>query len=53
MPYLVDALSGDWLKYMILYAFPPTCIMDKVIVKIQQEKPQKLIILATMHTKAA
>ena len=33
--------------------FPPTCIMDKVIVKIQQEKPNKLILLAPMHTKAA
>ena len=53
MAYLVDALSADWPKYMILYAFPPTCIMDKVIVKIQQEKPEKLILIAPMHTKAA
>ena len=53
MAYLVDALTADWPKYTILYAFPPTCIMDKVIVKIQQEKPNKLILLAPMHTKAA
>ena len=50
MAYLVDALTADWLKYMILYAFPPTCNMDKVVVKIQQEK---LILVAPMHTKAA
>ena len=53
MAYLVDALTADWPKYTILYAFLPTCIMDKVIVKIQQEKPNKLILLAPMHTKAA
>ena len=53
MAYLVDALTADWPKYMILYAFPPTCIMDKVVVKIQQEKPEKLILVAPMHTKAA
>ena len=27
--------------------------MDKVVVKIQQEKPEKLILVAPMHTKAA
>ena len=45
MAYLVDALTADWPKYMILYAFPPTCIMDRVVVKIQQEKPEKLILV--------
>ena len=27
--------------------------MDKVIVKIQQDEPEKLILIAPMHTNAA
>ena len=29
MAYLVDALSADWPKYMILYAFPPPASWTK------------------------
>ena len=34
LAYLVDALTADWPTNMTLYAFPLTCIMDKVVVKI-------------------
>ena len=50
--FLIDALTADWPKDMTLYAYPPTCIMDKVVVKIQQEKPKRLLLVAPMHTKA-
>ena len=48
---LTDALAADWPQ-AVLYAFPPTCIMDRVIVKIQQERPQALILLTSKFTTA-
>ena len=48
---LIDALTANWPQ-TILYAFPPTCIMDKVVVKIQQERPKTLLLLVAMNSKA-
>ena len=39
-----DALASPWPKET-LYAFPPTTIIDKVLVKIIKEKPQKLLLI--------
>jgi hypothetical protein len=48
---LVDALNAKWPN-TTLYAYPPTCIMDKVIEKIQKERPHALILVASRFTKA-
>ena len=40
-----DALVSSWPKE-VLYAFPPTTIMDRVLLKIQQERPKHLLLLA-------
>ena len=48
---LVDALASDWPP-LTLYAFPPVCIMDRVIVKIHQERPRALILIAPKQTTA-
>ena len=41
----VDALVSPWPD-TTLYAFPPTTILDQVMIKIQQEKPKKLLLIA-------
>ena len=48
---LVDALNSDWPD-SVLYAYPPTCIMDRVIEKIQKERPRALLLLASQFPKA-
>ena len=48
----VDALSANWPQ-AVLYAFPPPTILDRVVVKLHQEKPQRLILVAPLHTVAA
>ena len=41
----VDALVCRWPDE-VCYAFPPTTIMDRMIVKMLQEKPRKLLLVA-------
>ena len=48
---LVDALNSDWPD-SVLYAFPPTCIMDRVVEKIQKERPRALLLVTSQFTKA-
>ena len=48
----VDALSANWPQ-AVLYAFPPPTILDRVVIKLHQEKPQRLILVAPLHTVAA
>ena len=47
----VDALVCDWPK-QTCYAFPPTALLDKVVTKIQQERPMGLLLVAPLwpHT---
>jgi hypothetical protein len=49
---IIDALAAPWPK-TILFAFPPTSILEKVMVKIQQERPQALILVAPLYPRAA
>ena len=42
---LVDALHADWPSE-VLYAFPPVTILDRVVVKILQERPRTLLLVA-------
>ena len=42
----IDALTCQWPKQMVMYAFPPTTIMEQTLQKIKQEKPGKLILIA-------
>ena len=48
----VDALTADWPSE-VLYAFPPSTILDRVVIKCHQEKPQRLILVAPLLTGAA
>ena len=48
----VDALTASWPQE-VLYAFPPATILDRVLVKLHQEQPQRLILVAPLHTVAA
>ena len=41
----VDALLCSWPN-LVCYAFPPTTILDKVALKIQQERPSRLLLVA-------
>jgi hypothetical protein len=49
---IVDALNSPWPN-TVLYAFPPTCIMDKVVLKMQKERPKALVLVASRFPKAA
>ena len=49
---LVNALTASWPTGEILYGFPPTTILDKVTVKIQQERPRHLLLIAPKFSKA-
>ena len=48
---LVDALNSDWPD-SVLYAFPPTCIMDRVVEKIQKERPRALLLVTSQFPQA-
>ena len=43
--FAIDALLANWPEE-VLYAFPPSTIMESVIVKIKQERPRKLLLVA-------
>ena len=47
----VDALVCSWPR-QTCYAFPPTALLDKVVTKIQQERPSGLLLVAPLwpHT---
>ena len=42
----VNALVSPWPKETTLYAFPPTTIMAQVLLKIQEERPRRLLLVA-------
>lgn len=48
----VDALTTQWPQRHTIYAFPPTAIMEKVIEKLQLERPQRLLLVAPMLLEA-
>ena len=48
----VDALSTSWPQE-VLYAFPPSTILDRFLLKAQQEKPKALILIAPLYTTAS
>ena len=48
---VVDALNSAWPD-SVLYAYPPTCIMDRVVEKIQTEQPRALVLIASQFVKA-
>ena len=48
----IDALSAPWPKE-VLYAFPPPTILDRVLIKIHQERPQRLLLVAPLLTVAS
>ena len=48
----VDALSTPWPDE-VLYAFPPATILDRFLLKAQQEKPKALLLVAPLHTVAS
>ena len=41
-----DALLAPWPKSTTIYAFPPTTIMNKVLLKVAKEKPSQLLLIA-------
>ena len=43
---LVDALQAKCPVEEALYAFPPTRILDRVMAKIREERPPRLILIA-------
>ena len=49
---LIDALTAPWPNE-ILFAFPPTTIMDRVVEKIQQERPKALLLLTPVVRTAS
>ena len=40
------ALLAPWPPSTTIYAFPPTTIMNKVLLKVAKEKPSKLLLIA-------
>ena len=46
-----DALASPWPNE-ILYAFPPTTILDKVLIKMLQERPKRLLLIAPYQPTA-
>ena len=42
----VDALMTQWPQHYTIYAFPPTTILDRVLHKIIQSRPQQLLLVA-------
>jgi hypothetical protein len=49
----IDALSAPWPQGETLYAFPPATILDRFLLKAQQERPDALILVAPLHTVAS
>ena len=49
--FAVDALVCTWPSE-VLYAFPPFTIMDRVLLKILQERPQRLLLVAPLRPLA-
>ena len=47
----VDALSAGWPAEN-LFAFPPAGLMDRVVIKLHQERPQALLLVAPLSTAA-
>ena len=47
----VDALVCTWPDW-VLYAFPPTTILDRVLLKILQERPRRLLLVAPLRPLA-
>ena len=45
----IDALTAPWPSEM-LYAFPPPTILDRVLIKLHQERPQRLVLVAPFLT---
>ena len=46
-----DALVCNWPDE-VCYAFPPTVILDRVIMKLQQERPRRLLLVAPWLPRA-
>ena len=44
----VDALSRDWPRGELLYAFPPTALVQALLQKVRQEPGLQLILVASM-----
>ena len=44
----VDALSLDWPQGVLLYAFPPTPLVQVLLQKVRQEPGLRLILIASM-----
>ena len=40
-----DALVASW-PFEVTYAFPPTTLMSEVVQKLQQERPERLVLVA-------
>ena len=47
----VDALVCTWPDW-VLYAFPPTTILDRVLLKLLQERPRRLLLVAPLRPLA-
>ena len=43
---LVDALVAPWPTNEIIYAFPPTTILDRVLARIRDIQPPRLLLVA-------
>ena len=50
--FAVDALVCEW-PAEVLYAFPPFTILDRVLLKILVERPQRLLLVAPFRPLAA
>ena len=44
--FAIDALTTPWPDKRVLYAFPPTTILDRVLKKILASRPSKLLLVA-------
>ena len=48
----VDAIVTQWPREHVIYAFPPTTIIDKVLHKILIARPSRLLLVAPMLLEA-
>ena len=47
----VDAFTIDWTKFPFVYAFPPFCILGRVIQKLRVARPDCLLIFPDWNTQ--
>ncbi len=49
---IVDAFTIDWSEYACFYAFPPFCLIDRVLTKVEHDKAVGILIAPVWHTQS-